>query len=410
MAEELKQQIDSLTAELEAQRLQIERLLNRQSTSSNASLSPSNARETTGRNDVPRVPDAIKFIVPYKGDKKTLASWLTSVEEKLKYAKQTCSSEEEIAHAMPLLVSIIRDKIVGEASEALVARHTALEWSEIKTVLSEYFGDKRDLCTLVTQISYMKQGTKSITEFYNDCRELLSDITAKLLLDQETKLCVKILSKSYEDMILNSFIDGLVEPYSTLTRTSRPTTLLMAYQGALDQYNAAQRRKEKFYKPPIVSQKPINRPSPPTANWQNYNRYPPVGQQIQRPFMQNAFRPTFPYIENTQFPSNQMNATFNNRPQIQNSHNQNAPQRMLALPNIKQDPSGHRTQGNKNFSSQQYRTPFPKVQNLNIQEEIQTKPEEYEEQVQPEQEMSEQNEVYESSLNFLSGLETLEEE
>lgn len=199
------------------------------------------------------------MIVPYKGDKKTLASWLTSVEEKLKYAKETCSSEDEIARTMPLWISIIRDKIVDEASEVLVARHTALEWNEIKTVLSEYFGDKRDLCTLVTQISYMKQGTKTITEFYNDCRVLLSDIIAKLLLDEETKLCVKVLSKSYEDMILNSFVDGLTEPYSTLTRTSRPTTLLVAYQAALDQYNVAQRRNEKFDKLPIVQQKPTNK-------------------------------------------------------------------------------------------------------------------------------------------------------
>lgn len=310
---------------------------------------------------------------------------------------------------MPLWISIIRDKIVDEASEALVARHTALEWDEIKKVLSEYFGDKRDLCTLVTQISYMKQGTKTITEFYNDCRALLSDIIAKLLLDQETKPCVKILSKSYEDMILNSFVDGLIEPYSTLTRTSRPTTLLMAYQGALDQYNATQRRKEKFYKPPVVPQKPINRPSPPTTNYQNY-RYPPIAQQTQRPFMQGASRPPIPYNRDTQFPSNQMNASFNNRLQMQNSNSQNAPQRLLALPNIKQDPSGHRTQENQKSSSHQYRAPYSKVQNLNVQEEVQIQPEEFVEEVQDEQETNEQNEVYEENLNFLSGLETLEGE
>lgn len=73
MSEELKQQIDNLTAQLEAQRLQIERLLNCPASSSNALPSPSNARETAGGNGLPRVPDAIKMIVPYKGDKKNIS-------------------------------------------------------------------------------------------------------------------------------------------------------------------------------------------------------------------------------------------------------------------------------------------------------------------------------------------------
>lgn len=157
---------------------------------------------------------------------------------------------------MPLWVSVIRDKIVDEASDALVARHTECEWSEMKRVLTEYFGDKRDLCGLVSQICYLKQNIRNITDFYNECRELLSDIVAKLSLDSEMKKCIKTLSKSYEDMILNSFIDGLNEPYARLTRATRPTTLLVAYQSALEQYNADQRRKEKFPKTQTAPQKP----------------------------------------------------------------------------------------------------------------------------------------------------------
>ncbi|XP_055620607.1 uncharacterized protein LOC129764949 [Toxorhynchites rutilus septentrionalis] len=47
-------------------------------------------------------------------------------------------------------------------------------------------------------------------------------------------------------MITNAFIDGLHANLSSLTRIYRPDSLLKAYESALDQYNAIQRRRESF--------------------------------------------------------------------------------------------------------------------------------------------------------------------
>lgn len=225
MSEDLQRQIEQLAAQIEEQRLQIATMtqdrLDEREAGPSGTATPS-IRGRVSSFDASRIPDAIKLIVPYKGDKKSLAAWLSSVEEKLEHAKSLFPSTADIKSVMPLWLSVIRDKIVDEASDALVARHTDCEWSEMKRVLIEYFGDKRDLCGLVTQICYLKQNTRNITDFYNECRELLSNIVAKLSLDSEMKKCIKTLSNSYEDMILNSFIDGLDEPYSTLTRVSRP--------------------------------------------------------------------------------------------------------------------------------------------------------------------------------------------
>lgn len=140
---------------------------------------------------------------------------------------------------MPILV--IGDKSLDEANNVLVANHIPTDWEAIKTTLIDQLEDKRDLSTLVTNISYLDQGAKD-TEFYKECRELLSDITAKISIDKELESCAKTLTGNYENMIMNSFIDGLNDPYSTLTRTFQPKSLLEAYQNTLDQYNANQRK------------------------------------------------------------------------------------------------------------------------------------------------------------------------
>lgn len=339
--EALQQLVDDLTSQLEAQRLRLANLEERRASGGNYNnpfpLSQPSAPATTSRFDASRIPDAIKMIVPYRGDskdKKSLATWINSVEGKLEFARNLLPEEADIEQIMPLWVGIIRDRIVEEASDALASRNNPETWEEIKQVLVEYFGDKRDLCTLVTQISYLRQGTKSIVEFYNECRELLSDITAKLLLDKETKPCVKVLTKSYEDMILNSFVDGLIEPYSTLTRTSRPNTLLSAFQGALDQYNATQRRKEKFPKPATPPQKPVG-----YGNFKPSYSYPrpaqPQNPQFQRQFppFQRQPPPNFPY-QRPPFQNTQYQRPFQQNPQFQKA----------IAPYIKPDPSGQSKQ------------------------------------------------------------------
>lgn len=168
------------------------------------------------------------------------------MEEKVKFASEDCPSERDRKKVWPLWISVIRDKILDEANNVLVANHIPTDWEAIKSALIDQLGDKRDLSTLVTNISYLDQGTKDIIQFYKECRELLSDITAKISIDKELESCAKILTGSYENMIMNSFIDGLKDPYSTLTRTSHPESLLEAYQNTLDQYNADQRKKQRL--------------------------------------------------------------------------------------------------------------------------------------------------------------------
>lgn len=258
MAEEMQKVIDDLRAQLAEQRLRVA-ALERGENAVEEDLS-----EEDGGSDVEegaralplakqitfnasKIPDAIKLITSYHGEPKLLAGWIRSVEEKLKFAELACPTEQDRILARPLWSSIIRDKILGEASNVLIIHQVSTNWCDIKEALIEHLGDKRDLHSLITKIMYLNQGEKTITDFYKECRELLTDISAKISLAKMEESCSQELLSNYEGMIMNAFIDGLNGTWlPAFTRNSFPETLAKAYQNAIDQFNGLRRREEKL--------------------------------------------------------------------------------------------------------------------------------------------------------------------
>lgn len=193
MAEELQSLVDNLSAQLREQQLQIEARENTQANTSNANRMPvAQNASPQSRFDASKIPNAIKMIVTYNGDPKSLPNWIVSIDSKLDFAK----TPEDEENALPLWQSVIQDKVVDKANEVLIQNHTPVEWGAIKKTLEDHFGDKRDLCTLVTKISHVQPNSKSIDDFYNECRSILSDISSKIMLDPDMKLCAKTLTAS----------------------------------------------------------------------------------------------------------------------------------------------------------------------------------------------------------------------
>lgn len=396
MAEEMKAKILELERLIDAQSRQLERL-------QNAAQRPTPVAQATVVFDATKIPDVIKMIPGYSGIELELPAWLDSVERKLECAKQTVP-QDKIAIVTPIWESIIRDKITGKANEALLMSNTDCTWVAIKDKLKERFGDKRDLSTIIGKIPYLKQGAKSVEEFFFECDALLSDIKTKVMLDDDMKLCGKTIVATHEAMLLNAYIDGLHEPISSLTRTSRPSTLLSAYQHALDQANAANRRREKFR----LETKPIlNAPQKPTqlntpqfkqfSTW-NQNRRPAYsGNQNTRPptntYQNPQFhRPNFPQQPTNNYPMN----NYHN-PQY---HRQNFPQQpnngMRQPPAIKQEvPSGsniRRFTNNVNSHDEQANYREENYQEENYQDDTYS--------YYPEEQVEETDQSHPDELNF----------
>lgn len=336
---DLQLQIEELIEVIEQQsqrtREQTEQIAALQAATANAAFRAPNpeiapTRETPS---FPKIPDLIRLVPEFKGDPRNLPRWIESVEEKLDESKRFVP-ENEISRIMPVWIGIIRDKITGKANDALSASHVPLEWDSIKITLTEYFGDKSDLSTLVSKLTSLQQGSQSVTEFFQTCRSLLAEINAKIMINN-TPNEAKAIMGTYETLMINAFVDGLHDATSDLTRSTRPQSLAAAYQVASEHEAAKQRRQEKNSKhpPDVMKTKP-----PPNTNGPQFSRpsnfapyfqnkpFVPAQMTYQRPFQRFA-PPGFNQ-------ANQPNINFNNRPQLQ------------APPNIKPDPSGQNRQNN----------------------------------------------------------------
>lgn len=369
MEDELQHTIDELRAQLTQQLLRVAELEGGMNQNRADEFPPTEEEEENnfeeGARALPpahckvfnasKIPDAIKFITPYHGEAKLLAGWIQSVEEKIKFAELACPTERDRMIARPLWSSIIRDKILGEANNVLIINQVSTNWEDMKEALLCHLGDKRDLQSLVTNILHLDQGNKTITCFYNECRELLTDISAKINLSKMDGSCAQQLITNYENMIMNAFIDGLRgNMLSALTRNSFPSTLATAYHNALEQYNGFQRKEEKLSKGMMRSSQPTFR-----------HKLPP--QQ------QHQYYPNPNYTNNTNKPST---PTYNNPPQnvpYTARFQANTPQ----PPYVKPGPTHFKKQ---NFQTRPYfNSPSSKEQHVNCHED-------YPEQINPQYE------------------------
>ena len=54
----------------------------------------------------------------------------------------------------------------------LIAAGNPNEWNEIREILENSYGDGRDLTSHIQSLFYVRQGNKSIVEYYNKIKKL----------------------------------------------------------------------------------------------------------------------------------------------------------------------------------------------------------------------------------------------
>lgn len=190
-------------------------------------------------------------------------------------------------------LSAVRAKIIGKANEALITQNIGNYWEHIRARLILVFGDKRDISTLCQGISILRQGRKSLDEFYNEVTSLNTDISQKVRQDQEYHGHHAAVMHFVEMLTRNAFIDGLNEPYSLYTRNYRPQTLEEAFRAAQEQMLADSRKKERFpsqkFSADHQAQKPRNQNQQKgNQSPQNQSRNSGGNFQNSRNFQQNS--------------------------------------------------------------------------------------------------------------------------
>lgn len=210
--------------------------------------------------------DAVKSVPEFTGNKSDYLTFRQAAEDAYKVFEGSVGS---VKHHQAL--SIIRNKIRGPASDNLTGFGTPLNFSAIIKRLDAEFGDKRPIHLIEQEMSTLRQGSLSVTEYYGKVQIKLTALTNKTIMTYSDPEFVARLNDKYRQDALRVFISGLKRSLSDTLFSSRPEDLPSALalaeelEGNRERYNFASsfhsggEVKERSYK---SENKPVQKETP----------------------------------------------------------------------------------------------------------------------------------------------------
>lgn len=124
---------------------------------------------------------------------------------------------------------IIRNKIMGAASNILNNYNTPFNFEAIIDRLDFTYADKRPLYIIEQEMTILQQNKLSIDEFYDQVNEKLNNIINKINMSYKDPSITKAFIKSSNEKALRTFITGLNNKRGEILYASNPSTLPEAY-------------------------------------------------------------------------------------------------------------------------------------------------------------------------------------
>lgn len=172
-----------------------------------------------------RIPDPIKGIPTFDGNKRQLHAWLTTTETTLTRFRPLVTDA-----VFEIYVQAILNKIEGRAKDILCLAGNPSSFDEIKTILIEALGDRQELSTYKARLWANKQThDMSIKHYYNKTKEMVQNIKTISKQDPLFNAHWEAISKFIEQDALAAFMAGLKTPYQGYAQASGPKDLEDAY-------------------------------------------------------------------------------------------------------------------------------------------------------------------------------------
>lgn len=274
-----------------------------------------------------RIPDAVKDLPRFDGNKRTLFDFVENVEEILK----VCGDLEEATYKKLLLRSI-RNKIVGDANDILNMYGTPLDWDNIKLNLTTHYSDKRNETSLIKDLHGLNQGNDSVEQFYSKIIDIHSTIMNNIKLNEDSLVIIQSKKELYANMCLNCFLSGMKEPLGSIIRAMRPETLAEAFSNCLEEQNMHYLKNKNNYSQHNYQM--VKKPIPNKVNTQNYsnfnNRFP-INNFVRYQNPQYGYQNPQNRYQNPQY-KNQNPQYKNQNPQYKNPNFNQFPQQNKPIP------------------------------------------------------------------------------
>lgn len=173
--------------------------------------------------ELDKIPDIVRSLREFSGKEGEFSSWRKSVERILTIYEPTAGSPKYYG-----LLNVIRNKITGNADAVLEAYNTPLDWKAICKCLALHYADQRDLGTLEYQMTSLVQGNKTTQQFYQIVYNHLSLILNKISCMDVGPESLSLLTRTYRDKALDTFVRGLNGDLPRLLGIREPTDLPQA--------------------------------------------------------------------------------------------------------------------------------------------------------------------------------------
>lgn len=256
--------------------------------------------------DMDRIPDVVKSLREFYGQPGEFSSWRKSVDRILRLYENLKGTPKYFG-----ILSVIRNKITGQADTALESYNTPLNWERISKCLTLHYADKRDLGTLEYQMTTLVQRQNSIPEFYQQVYQHLSLILNKLSSMEMSQEAMDVMTNSYRDKALDTFVRGLKGDLPRLLSIRGPVDLPEALHLCLKLENVQYRiqhshaghniRVPQVTPPPPLAPRRISNVHQPNPQMRNFYpellHKPQIPQPFSKPIAGNQY-----YANQHQFP------------------------------------------------------------------------------------------------------------
>lgn len=193
---------------------------------------PSNAPAAPRQNmddgylvNLSKIPDPIKSIPIFDGNRKQLSAWLASAENTLNLFRPHVNDT-----LYSVYVTAVTNKIQGKAKDILCLAGNPQDFDTVKEILINALGDRQELSTYKCQLWQMQMSDgMPIHKYYQRTKELVQNIKTLAKQKELYRNNWKAINEFIDEDGLAAFIAGLREPYFGYAQAARPADLEDAY-------------------------------------------------------------------------------------------------------------------------------------------------------------------------------------
>lgn len=170
-----------------------------------------------------KIPDPIKMLPAFNGNRKQLVCWLNTAEETLAIFENVVP-----AHIFRMYYTAVINKIEGHAKDILCVNGNPSSFSEVREILTEALGDKKELSSYNCQLWHNRM-ENSIEEHYKKTKQIVFNI--KSLAKQNAKYNAQwdTINEFIDEYSLAAYISGLKKPYFGYAQAARPKSIEEAH-------------------------------------------------------------------------------------------------------------------------------------------------------------------------------------